>query len=403
MKPLFCNSFVKFLLSSIIAAMLILLSLPGESYGQDKPTPFNKNKKPKETKKIEDFFKEDGSPGLDIKKLQEYLKTNPDGLEELEIPNPKGTINSPTESITGNGFLLSEDLNQWAGGGGTTYGNNHRWGYTYDTNNNLTEVLQQHWWAPGMWYDLYRDTCSYDAKNNRIDSLFQIWDWDNFVWDNWLKWVNTYDANNNRIKQIYQTWIPDESNWMTQSSGTTENLNAVSVIDAYTSFTVGNGGKILRTTNGGQNWITQVSGTTVALNDVNFINVVIGWVVGDNGAILKTLNGGTTWTSETSGTSSQLTGVSFVDSLKGTAIGTSGTILRTTNGGQNWIIQSSGTTVKLNDVCFKDVNTGWVVGDNGTILKTTNGGTTWSSEISGTTINLKWRPLSQFKYRICCW
>jgi photosystem II stability/assembly factor-like uncharacterized protein len=50
---------------------------------------------------------------------------------------------------------------------------------------------------------------------------------------------------------------------------------------------VGNGGIMLKTTNGGNNWIRQSSGTGNWLYSVHFIDPLHGWVVGDFGTILK--------------------------------------------------------------------------------------------------------------------
>ncbi len=63
---------------------------------------------------------------------------------------------------------------------------------------------------------------------------------------------------------------------------------------------------------------------------VHFVNATTGTAVGDGGTILRTTDGGSSWVSQTSGTSTTLFGVSFTDAMTGTAVGTGGTILRTT-------------------------------------------------------------------------
>ncbi len=77
----------------------------------------------------------------------------------------------------------------------------------------------------------------------------------------------------------------------------------------YYSWSVGNTGKILKTTNGGTNWTTQSSGTTNDLYSVYFVNETTGWAVGWSGKILKSINGGTNWSSQSSGTSLDLRSV----------------------------------------------------------------------------------------------
>ena len=164
-------------------------------------------------------------------------------------------------------------------------------------------------------------------------------------------------------------------------------MNGFSFADVNNWTTVGDGGSILRTTNGGTTWTSESSGTTDNLYGVSFIDANNGTIVGESGIILRTTNGGTNWTLQSSGTTNQLNGVSFTDANTGTVIGGIafldnyvGTILRTTNGGTNWTLQSSGTTSVLYGVFFIDANNGWTVGTNGTILRTTNGGVTFVVE-----------------------
>ena len=56
----------------------------------------------------------------------------------------------------------------------------------------------------------------------------------------------------------------------------------------------------------GQNWIQISSGTIKSLRSVEFANDYIGWAVGDGGTILKSTNGGSSWSSQTSGTTKGL-------------------------------------------------------------------------------------------------
>ena len=159
-------------------------------------------------------------------------------------------------------------------------------------------------------------------------------------------------------------------------------LRDVKFINTTTGWAVGDYGTIIRTTNGGTNWILQSSGTTNDLFGVSFIDANIGTAVGDYGTIIRTTNGGTNWTGQISGTYRTLEDVSFTDANNGTAVGDYGTIRRTTNGGIIWTGQISGTTWTLEDVSFTDANTGTAVGWGGTILRTTNGGVIFINQIS---------------------
>lgn len=179
------------------------------------------------------------------------------------------------------------------------------------------------------------------------------------------------------------------TNWISQSSGTSNNLYSVHFINTTTGWAVGQFGRILKTTNGGTNWINQSSGTSNNLQSLFFINATTGWAVGWSGKILKTTNGGTNWTSQSSGTTIDLYSIHFINSTTGWAAGWSGKILKTTNGGTNWTSQSSGITSDLYSVYFINETTGWVVGWSGKILKTINGGTNWISQSSGTSLDLR--------------
>jgi len=155
-------------------------------------------------------------------------------------------------------------------------------------------------------------------------------------------------------------------------------------VDANVGWIVGEGGVILKTTDGGDHWVPQNSGTTKPLLSVAFLNQDLGFAVGYDGTILKTTDGGTLWSSKTSGTSRHLTSVHFPDQNTGWTVGAWTVIYKTTDGGENWSPQSGpeGVTVDLWGVRFIDANTGWTVGgllQTGTILKTTDGGDTWTS------------------------
>jgi photosystem II stability/assembly factor-like uncharacterized protein len=171
--------------------------------------------------------------------------------------------------------------------------------------------------------------------------------------------------------------------WFVQSSGTTNNLNGVWLANSNTGYAVGNGGTILKTTNGGTNWVSQSSGTPNHLFGVYFININTGWAAGDVGIILKTTDGGTNWVIQVSNTIYQLHSISFLNSNTGYIDGWYGTIVRTTNGGASWAGQTSGTTNNLLGISFPTAATGYAVGWYGTVVKTVNSGVNWYNVPSG--------------------
>ncbi|MDA8080866.1 MAG: putative Ig domain-containing protein [Actinomycetota bacterium] len=181
---------------------------------------------------------------------------------------------------------------------------------------------------------------------------------------------------------------PDESVWNSQTSGTTETLNAVAFNGSGSSdaWAVGADGTILHTQDTGVAWTSQTSGTTDALNAVACPGRTTCWAVGANGTILATTDG-TTWTSQTSKTTVALTGIACASTTSCWAVGYGGVILATSNGSA-WQSQTSGSTEALFGItCQPSTTLCWAVGANGTILATTDG-TSWSSQSSGTISNL---------------
>lgn len=170
------------------------------------------------------------------------------------------------------------------------------------------------------------------------------------------------------------------------TAGSRPDLNDVFFISTTVGWAVGDGGVIVKTTDGGATWVVQTSGVNVELNGIFFSDSTHGWAVGATGTILVTSDGGTTWTPQSSGVVSVLNSVYFTSNTNGWAVGDGGVILVTTNGGGAWTPQSSGVATDLNDVYFVDATHGWAVGDGGVILF--YNGSTWAPQSSGVVTNL---------------
>ncbi len=167
-------------------------------------------------------------------------------------------------------------------------------------------------------------------------------------------------------------------------------LNSIWSINQDTVFCVGDYGTIMKSTNGGQIWqVTKNAGSIIEpLYATQFTTSTIGWAIGEGGKILKTTDAGTTWSNHPSPTTNDLFGIHFISPSIGFIVGAQGTIYKTTNGGTNWIYSTPITSSILYNIYFYNSNLGWIVGTSGKILATTNGGTTWELKTSGTTQNL---------------
>lgn len=158
--------------------------------------------------------------------------------------------------------------------------------------------------------------------------------------------------------------------WTSIYSDSSGYLRSIDFSDSLNGFAVGEAGKVIRTTDGGNSWVRQTVPTQNYLWNVKALNSNSAIVVGYGGVILKTTNSGMSWNLKESGTTRNLLGLSFFDELKGIAVGDSGTILHTTNGGDSWYPGHSGMLLQLRAV-FQPTSTRAVaVGRNGTILIT---------------------------------
>ena len=172
------------------------------------------------------------------------------------------------------------------------------------------------------------------------------------------------------------------STWAMGDYPNNRELTSISMINAMTGYTAGEGSVVSKTTNGGANWTAVTNPASVsAFTKIVFPNENTGYVFGYNGKNYKTTNGGTAWNLYTSGHGNgDIYGASFVDANTGWTAGEDGEVYKTTNGGATTTSQTANVdTYNINDIQMLDANTGWLCTGDGNVRRTTNGGTNWDS------------------------
>ena len=206
-------------------------------------------------------------------------------------------------------------------------------------------------------------------------------------------------------------------------------LQDVYFMDSQNGIVVGNGGLMLKTSDGGKTWEkVEIDmsppgagqrpgaggggpppgfgrGGPAPLYNIYFIDENVGYITGGRGTILKTEDGGKTWArkmarSDTPGRGGRrggiranLMGIQMISETTGFIAGSENTILKTTDGGETWVGSSERARVgetrnNLENIWFVSPTTGWVIGSFGTLLHTADGGENWEKRDPGFDNNL---------------
>lgn len=140
----------------------------------------------------------------------------------------------------------------------------------------------------------------------------------------------------------------------------------------------------------GQSWQMVYQTTdSVSLNDIFFVSDSLGWSVGGGGRILKTEDAGEHWEEQIIGPgypfSPYFRSVYFVNGQRGWTVSTGYDMYQTSNGGQTWqelpTLPNPAPGNTLWDIAFVNADTGWVIMNTGYIYRTNNGGNTWEVQL----------------------
>jgi photosystem II stability/assembly factor-like uncharacterized protein len=179
--------------------------------------------------------------------------------------------------------------------------------------------------------------------------------------------LNSIDSVAAKNRQYFQTqFINKDTGW---------------VID-------GGSHKILYTNDGAKTWTIQSKDNLITFLGCYFLNTQVGWISGwtsNGGKVLRTIDGGKNWLdSETKFPNNlALHNVYFMDKDTGWALGNS-VILKSTDGGKNWIEKlhfpqpSPAYITTLVYLQFINTKIAYACGGIGLVYKTTDGGETWT-------------------------
>lgn len=169
-------------------------------------------------------------------------------------------------------------------------------------------------------------------------------------------------------------------------------LNSIQFTDTLIGLVAGDGGRILKTDDGGAHWrlVRKGHGSSGIITDLDMLDRMNGWAVGPGG-VARTRDGGETWEQLTPGAGEAeptwSRAVALLDDHRAIKVGQHGDIEATFDGGMRWEVVPSPLEADekpyLFDVCFPDGRHGWIVGENGTILHSRDGGASWTQQFTG--------------------
>ncbi len=163
--------------------------------------------------------------------------------------------------------------------------------------------------------------------------------------------------------------------WSAIESGVTVDLNAGAGMPSGLSWVVGNGGTIIKSTDGNV-WNQIASGTTADLYGIAELDLTNLYAVGEVGTILRSTDAGASWSPRQSGTTRTLRAISISKSGSHThliAVGLQGTVLKSTDSGDSWCPLNVTTADLYAAEAFTNTEL-YVAGAGGLLLRTTNGG-----------------------------
>lgn len=161
-------------------------------------------------------------------------------------------------------------------------------------------------------------------------------------------------------------------------------LQDIAVWDGRHAVAVGNGGIVLRSSDGGRVW-TEVSGVprSEVANKLNRVRVGVGGsgiATGEMGALLLTRDHGQTWQRLRAEEDLAWNDAALIDDRHLVVVGEFGRILVSGDSGSTWNEPAPPVPSSLMAVAFRDDRHGVAVGLEGVVLTTQDGGASWQPQ-----------------------
>ncbi|MGH7859554.1 MAG: WD40/YVTN/BNR-like repeat-containing protein, partial [Candidatus Binatia bacterium] len=195
--------------------------------------------------------------------------------------------------------------------------------------------------------------------------------------------------------------------WQKQDSGTKDYLFSIVFLDENHGFAVGDRSAITETFDGGKTWqARKIARSYDAENpdlalamqdpifyDIRFLDQQNGWIVGEFGRLLRTTDGGQNWTEHQDTLMTDETGivdpmdiptffgVHLVSGQEAYAAGLDGKVAVTRDGGELWTFDPMELEFPIIDPLYEATitpgGTGWAVGAAGEVVTRKAGETAW--------------------------
>jgi len=163
---------------------------------------------------------------------------------------------------------------------------------------------------------------------------------------------------------------------------TGNSLNKVTTCSDGSTWTIGDSGTILKSTDFGNQWTQEYTGVSSVSSDIICLSPSNIIVIGGTGTIFQ--YNGISWTQRTSGTNLDLSSITALDTNNIVAVGVSGTITVSTDAGQTWTPKASGAGEFLLSVTALDSMHAVAVGEYGAVTVSSDAGQTWTAKIGVT-------------------